>query len=564
MKTKVFKFLGAAMIAAFAQNANAQWTWASPIVRLTTATDNVGLGVATPAYKLDVNGDVNIRLGNSYRIGGNIMLRTDALDAVYVGNSAGSLNTGDFNVFVGKSSGAKNTTGEWNTVVGNAAMFENITGNDNTVMGAAAGRYIKQGNNTAIGSNALHNNSGGYSNTAVGSYAGGGGGSGTETGYYNTFIGTAAGVQNKDGHDNVYVGNASGSTSGVTDKYGNAFVGSNTKIEWGNENTALGFNAKGTGSRINLLGYATTTTGILQNATAIGALTNVATDNTLVLGDFNQNTTTVIGSNSSSGGSYLLEVNGDTYTPSGLWTASDANFKKNIKTYSNAMEVINKLNPVSYYYKDDVYFDHKDKDGKQVKRNFAKEEQIGFLAQDLEKVLPNMVRTHKDGTKAVNYNQLFGVLTQGVKEQSATTAENKNEIATLKEENNKLATLINELAISNKELKSRLDAMEQKAGNSNTVTKKEIPADLKGKIEQIAPNPFSENVVVNYFVPQTATKANMVLRSDKATQSVSFDINNKGNNSITLSGANLLTGLYLCELYVDGQLVDTQKIMLVK
>ena len=70
--------------------------------------------------------------------------------------------------------------------------------------------------------------------------------------------------------------------------------------------------------------------------------------------------------------------------------------------------------------------------------------------------------------------------------------------------------------------------------------------------------------MVNYFIPQTARKANMVLRSDKATQAVSFDINEKGNNSITLSGTNLLTGLYLCELYVDGQLVDTQKVMLVK
>ena len=47
--------------------------------------------------------------------------------------------------------------------------------------------------------------------------------------------------------------------------------------------------------------------------------------------------------------------------------------------------------------------------------------QTGFIAQELEKILPSMVVTANDslGSKAVKYNELFPVLVNAIKEQQA-------------------------------------------------------------------------------------------------------------------------------------------------
>ena len=75
---KIFKVLGALAIvllfssglsdAQFRRRPNA-WTYDGTIVRLTTSTDSVGIGTATPDFKLTVNGDMNIRSGSGLVVG---------------------------------------------------------------------------------------------------------------------------------------------------------------------------------------------------------------------------------------------------------------------------------------------------------------------------------------------------------------------------------------------------------------------------------------------------------------------------------------------------------------
>jgi hypothetical protein len=45
--------------------------------------------------------------------------------------------------------------------------------------------------------------------------------------------------------------------------------------------------------------------------------------------------------------------------------------------------------------------------------------QVGVLAQEIEKIYPELVSTDKDGYKAVNYAQLTPVLIEALKEQQA-------------------------------------------------------------------------------------------------------------------------------------------------
>jgi Chaperone of endosialidase len=103
----------------------------------------------------------------------------------------------------------------------------------------------------------------------------------------------------------------------------------------------------------------------------------------------------------------LVVVNGSG-TYSGTWTqSSDVRYKKNIRPLQNSLEGIKKLNGVKYEYKTAAF----------PQKNFEKVEQIGLIAQDVEKIFPELVRTDKDGYKSVAYQNMVAVLIEAVKEQ---------------------------------------------------------------------------------------------------------------------------------------------------
>jgi hypothetical protein len=86
-----------------------------------------------------------------------------------------------------------------------------------------------------------------------------------------------------------------------------------------------------------------------------------------------------------------------------------------------------KIRGVNYYFK---YNDFKDK-------NFSKEKQIGFIAQEIETIFPELVFTDEDGYKSVDYAKITPVLVEAIKEL-------KNEIDGLRNENNSLKAEIND------------------------------------------------------------------------------------------------------------------------
>ena len=78
---------------------------------------------------------------------------------------------------------------------------------------------------------------------------------------------------------------------------------------------------------------------------------------------------------------------------------SDRSKKTNIRPIQNALDITKQL--------DGVRFDWKDSD----------KESLGVIAQDVEKVLPELVETSDDGTKSVAYQNMVAVLIEAVKEQ---------------------------------------------------------------------------------------------------------------------------------------------------
>jgi len=132
---------------------------------------------------------------------------------------------------------------------------------------------------------------------------------------------------------------------------------------------------------------------------------------------------------------WAMYANGDLNVVGNTYNISDKKYKKNIAPITNALKIIEKLKPQSYNL---IWSQEKYKNV-----GFNKTTQMGFLAQDLEKVLPNLVKTsmlrlnninyskkeisknpkllkirsNLEEFKAVNYIQLIPLLTQAIKEQ---------------------------------------------------------------------------------------------------------------------------------------------------
>ncbi|WP_250254249.1 tail fiber domain-containing protein [Chryseobacterium sp. Marseille-Q3244] len=100
---------------------------------------------------------------------------------------------------------------------------------------------------------------------------------------------------------------------------------------------------------------------------------------------------------------------------------SDERLKQNITEITSSPEIINRLRPVSYFWNET---------GK--KKGGNAQLQYGLVAQEVEKVLPNIVSTDNDGYKSVNYNELIPILLQTVQEQGKKIEELQKALQHLK------------------------------------------------------------------------------------------------------------------------------------
>ena len=93
---------------------------------------------------------------------------------------------------------------------------------------------------------------------------------------------------------------------------------------------------------------------------------------------------------------FRIKGNGDVISQGSIDSASDLKLKTNIKTIDNALDKTLKLRGVEFDRTDRV--DH----------------QIGVIAQEVEKIIPEVV--HGDEIKSVTYGNLVGLLIEAIKE----------------------------------------------------------------------------------------------------------------------------------------------------
>ncbi len=94
--------------------------------------------------------------------------------------------------------------------------------------------------------------------------------------------------------------------------------------------------------------------------------------------------------------------------------SSDVSLKENITNIPDPIEAIKKLNGVLFDWKKEYMDKRGGEDG-----YFVRKKDVGVIAQEVEKVLPEAVAQRPDGIKAVKYDRLTCLLIEAVKKLSA-------------------------------------------------------------------------------------------------------------------------------------------------
>jgi len=259
--------------------------------------------------------------------------------------------------------------------------------------------------------------------------------------------------------------------------------------------------------------------------------------------------------------SYKLDVDGDIATYGNLMISSDERLKTNIAPLTNCMEKINKLNGKSYFKispklivdintaNDTIKYMTmlSDQNKKIIPNNKT---QLGLLAQEVNKVFPELVSVDSAGYFSLDYIGLIPVI-----------------IEALKEHNN---TIIAQ-SLKIKELSAQLTAIESNPifNPTGTIKNAKVTIDVpmsdnttNAFLYQNTPNPFTVNTEIKYFLPESISSATLFIYDMQGLQIKSIPVQQHGNASITLHGSEFRAGMYIYTLIADGKEVDTKRMIL--
>jgi hypothetical protein len=299
---------------------------------------------------------------------------------------------------------------------------------------------------------------------------------------------------------------------------------------------------------------------------------------------------------------YLLEVNGNAAKPGGgSWTnSSDIRVKKDTSSFKDGLSVIKKIHPVNYRYNGKTGI-------KDTTSLF-----VGVIAQQIQPIAPYTVGTYmaRLDTSDTQDTQLFDfnsgpllfvainaikqldsinsglVENDSIKESQIQALEAKDSILDIKlqEQDSIISSLqnqINQLVASiNNCCNNNGNGNGNGGGNGNghnhssingSGDYKSIPITTTTSIElnnknvivldQNAPNPFAEQTSISYYLPNFVSKAQIVFYEQTGKILKTVDLTEKGNGVLNIFASDLTSGFYTYSLIIDGQVVETKKMV---
>jgi len=346
-----------------------------------TGVGNVGVGV--DALKTVTSGAYNTALGYQALYSGTTALYSNSA----VGYQALQSCTGEQNTALGYQALKAHTSNSNSTGIGWAALTAS-TGTANTALGAYSGQSNTTGTlNVCVGMQALNKNTTGTLNTAVGSYAL----QNNITSSNSTAVGYEA-LASSTAANNTATGYTAGTS--ITSGGANTCIGSRAGTS-GN-----GYSLT-TGDRNVLLGYIANLGGSGADSSCIFITTR---------GDITSGKGSSTGFIDAGGGGVYQGNNASTWS-----TTSDQRLKKNIVDNNIGLTAINSIRVRNFEYR------LPEEITELATSNAIKKEgvQLGVIAQELQAILPDCIKTESTGVLSVNSDNLTWYMINAIKELKA-------------------------------------------------------------------------------------------------------------------------------------------------
>jgi hypothetical protein len=363
---------------------------------------------------------------------------------VFIGTESGKLSNANYNTFAGYNTGTQTTTGGFNSMFGYNAGTANTTGVNNAYFGYSAGSANTGTYNTYLGAEAGYYSGSGSNNVYIGVGSGRVG-----TGSNNVFIGKFSGY-GETGSNKLII--ESGDYTG-SDYRTRALIYGDFETNTLRFNGNVGINSDPTSYRFYVddtrlsddnpavagRHYVTPYYGV--GVAGVGGFRGVSGEATLsgdgfrygVYGNATGGSTNYGVFGTAAGGvSYAGFFAGNVYVTGTVTQSSDITLKKNIIPLSGSLGKVIKLQGVTFDWKSQEELANLNLSKSSQRRpddprtyNFPAGLQIGVIAQDVEKVFPELVNTDSDGLKSVDYVKIIPVLIEAIKEQQAQIEELK-------------------------------------------------------------------------------------------------------------------------------------------
>ncbi len=283
---------------------------------------------------------------------------------------------------------------------------------------------------------------------------------------------------------------------------------------------------------------------------------------------------------STAGDNWAFYGLGNSYASGGTWQTSDKQFKQEIATLENALEVIEQLRPTSYQFKTEEY----------DLLRLPTETQYGFIAQELEEVMPELVREVRHVTnyneaeennvekeyikfKAVNYTPLIPLLVSAIQEQQSEISskdEEVDQLATeleeLKNQQQQMLKLIENMSEEMSSISSCCELKMQTEGSSlGNIQHSETGGNQESKLFQNMPNPFSKTTVIPFYLANDIREAIIIITDLNGQEMDEIRINTTGSGQVNFNAEQLNSGgQFFYTLMVDGKVIETRKMIQVK
>lgn len=318
--------------------------------------------------------------------------------------------------------------------------------------------------------------------------------------------------------------------NGTGNNKGANIVAAGGSQSWGIDAVSQDGTFSNTGGSFIASGVAT------QNVGVYGAGSG-ATNNYGVVG--------TVGSGSSPG--YAGYFDGPVYQGT-IAFPSDLKLKEDVKEIKNVKQILAGIQPKTYKYRVNEF-----------PQFLPKGQQFGLIAQELEKVLPELVMDVKapgrydaagkfiEGMqfKAVNYVGLIPILLQNAKEQQDLMQD-------LQDINAKQSADIEALKVEISQLKNERVAS--------------VPLSFKTSavLAQNTPNPFNEKTTIAFTIPSEVKEASLIIYNMNGLQIKKVILDQRNNGKVEINAGELSAGMYLYTLIADGQEIDTKRMILTK